>query len=230
MFAAADVQVKRRDKQLSFLSLTDCNRAVLHLDDILCRLDVVFELDLRRSGVSHRLVEAFDAVKLMLPRLCHLCSRCSDLVADDVILELVDLPLLSLVFLDAALGEHLLPDKIFAVSALEGGQRAVLDLADAGAELIKEVSVVGYNKYRALVAFQIALEPGQGTQIKVVGGLVEDEQIGLLKEQPCKGKPGLLAAGKGRYEPVLRDVSKAHAVEYGVYPDVYPIAVPSLEK
>jgi hypothetical protein len=56
---------------------------------------------------------------------------------------------------------------------------------------------VGDDDDRARVLAQVLLEPGHRLGVEVVGGLVEQQQVGLLEQQAAQRDAALLAAGEG---------------------------------
>ena len=49
--------------------------------------------------------------------------------------------------------------------------------------MVEEVPVVSYSNYRTFVLLQVLLQPVDGFGIKVVGRLIEEQYVGLLKQQ-----------------------------------------------
>ena len=58
---------------------------------------------------------------------------------------------------------------------------------------------MGDGDDRALVLLEVLLEPGDGLGVEVVGGLVEEQEIGALQEHAAQGDAALLAAGQMRH-------------------------------
>ena len=58
------------------------------------------------------------------------------------------------------------------------------------------------DEHRAAVAAEPALEPRDGVEIEVVGRLVEQEEVGLLREDDAEVQPTALAAGERRDRPL----------------------------
>jgi hypothetical protein len=48
----------------------------------------------------------------------------------------------------------------------------------------------------ALVFLQVVLQPRHGLGVEVVGGLVEQQDVGLLQQQPAERHAAPLAAGE----------------------------------
>ena len=73
-------------------------------------------------------------------------------------------------------------------------QLAVTEQRDlAVGDPLEQVAVVGDDEQRAGPAVEHVLERGQGLDVEVVGGLVEDEHVGLGHEQPQQLQPPPLA-------------------------------------
>ena len=56
---------------------------------------------------------------------------------------------------------------------------------------------MGDGQHGALVAVQVFLQPFGGVEVQVVGGLVQQEDIRVLQNQPGQIDPGLFPAGEG---------------------------------
>ena len=63
---------------------------------------------------------------------------------------------------------------------------------------------MGDDKDRARIGAGVPLEPIDGFGIEMVGRLVEQQQVGLLKKQPAKRDTAAFAAGEPRYVGILR--------------------------
>jgi len=61
---------------------------------------------------------------------------------------------------------------------------------------IHKVAVVGHQHHRAFPVVQVAFQPFYGLQIKVVRGLVQEQQVGRFKQQPGEHRPRLLPAAE----------------------------------
>ena len=85
------------------------------------------------------------------------------------------------------------------VVALPGQAVAALELQDPLGHVVEEVPVVGHQHDGAVVALQVGLQPVHRLGVQVVGGLVEQQQVGLLQQQAAQGHPALLAAGQVRH-------------------------------
>ena len=86
--------------------------------------------------------------------------------------------------------------QIRGVVALVGIKVAAVDLADPLGNVVQEVAIVCDGKHRALVVVQEVLEPQDRLGVQVVGGLIEQQQVGSLEQQLAQGHATALAAGK----------------------------------
>ena len=136
-------------------------------------------------------------------------------------LQLLDLgPVLFILlelFLKAALP---LENKKAVVAAVKFGP-AVHDLDAALRDDVEEIAVVADRKHRALEVQDIILQPFGGVQVKVVGRLVEQQDVRILEDQPREVHARSLAA-RERVEGLLphggRDVETARdAAALGVH-------------
>src|SRR5262245_60025873 len=75
------------------------------------------------------------------------------------------------------------------VIALVGDAAAAIELEDPAGHVIEEIAVVGDDQDRTGIIAQMALEPADGLGVEMVGGLVEQEQVRLLKKQPAERHP-----------------------------------------
>jgi hypothetical protein len=83
---------------------------------------------------------------------------------------------------------------VLAVVAGVAGEPAVLELQDRARHRVQEVAVVGDDEHGRLRALDEVLEPLDGVQVEVVGRLVEEDEIGLLEQEPGKSYAVLLSA------------------------------------
>ena len=96
------------------------------------------------------------------------------------------------------LGRELLGScgEVFGVVALVTFEDAVAKLDDPVGDLVKEMAVVGDDEERAGVVAEVVHEPPDAVGVEVVGGLVEDEDVGAGDDGACEGDAALLAAGE----------------------------------
>ena len=135
--------------------------------------------------------------------------------AGDEFLELLDLFLFLLVgFLHLADQESggLVPEVV--VAGVEG-DLAVIDVRDVGADLVEEISVVGDDNDCVREVDQELLQPVDGVQIQMVGGLVEEQDVGISKESAGKKYFDLLCARDLAHEISVELCLDAEAVQQG---------------
>ena len=84
------------------------------------------------------------------------------------------------------------------VVALVADEATAVDLGDPLRDVVEEVPVVGDGDDGAVVLLQVLLEPEHALGVEVVGGLVEQQQVGLLQQQLGERDAALLTAGEVR--------------------------------
>ena len=75
----------------------------------------------------------------------------------------------------------------------QGMPLAAVELEDPAGHVVEEVAVVGHGDDRAGVLLQVPLQPGHRLGVEVVGGLVQQQQIGRGEQEPAQGHPPALA-------------------------------------
>ena len=88
---------------------------------------------------------------------------------------------------------------------------------------------MGDRQHGALELVQILLQPLGGLQVQVVGGLVQQQDVGVLQDQPAQIHPGLLPAGEPVEELFPHPRADLKAAAHLVLPGVGVIAAPGLE-
>ena len=68
----------------------------------------------------------------------------------------------------------------------------VFHFEDPVDDLVEEVPVVGNHHDGAFVAGQVLLQPFQGSDVQMVGGLVQHQQVRLFQQQGGQGQAGAL--------------------------------------
>ena len=111
------------------------------------------------------------------------------LLGGDALLQPLGLALL-------ALDQLLRPGLEAGEAVIELVQPAALEPEHAGREPREEGAVMADEEQRALEAQQHLLEPFDGRQIEVIGGLVQQQQIGIAGQRPGQGRAPALAAGE----------------------------------
>ncbi len=90
------------------------------------------------------------------------------------------------------------------VVALPRDARAAVQLEDPARHVVEEVAVVGDRDDRARVLLQELLEPGDRLRVEVVGGLVQQQEVGLLQQEAAERHAADLAAREGAHVRVAR--------------------------
>ncbi len=114
----------------------------------------------------------------------------------DIGFEPGDLPLLETVLL-LLLGPLLLLELgVFGVFRLIEFRGLVLHVEGLVGDPVEEKPVVGDEQDGLVLRIggEVAFEPEHGVEVQVVGGLVEDEDVGFPGQQSCEGEPGALSA------------------------------------
>ena len=97
------------------------------------------------------------------------------------------------------------------VAALRHAPPAALQLQHAGGHRLQEPAIVRHEDQRRVEPVQVLLQPLDRVDVEVVGGLVQQQQVGLAGQRPRQRGPGQLAAGEGVQLPleVLRREAEA---------------------
>ena len=85
--------------------------------------------------------------------------------------------------------------EVGGVVALVREEAAAVHLADPLGHVVQEVAVVRDGQHRAGVGAQELLQPQHRLGVQVVGGLVEQQQVGRLQQQLAQRHATALAAG-----------------------------------
>ena len=83
------------------------------------------------------------------------------------------------------------------VVAAERDALPAIQLEDPLRDVVEEVPIVGDGDDRARVLLEEALEPLDGLGVEVVRGLVEEQQVGMLEEQPARARRGASRRRRG---------------------------------
>ena len=100
------------------------------------------------------------------------------------------------------------------VVALERDALPAVELEDPAGDVVEEVAVVGHGHDRALVALEMALEPGDRLGVEVVRRLVEEQQVRRREQQPAERDAATLATRERRHVAVA--LGKAQRVHGAV--------------
>ena len=177
----------------------------------------------QHDALGHELVELFDAVL----RLTGLGGLVAELL--DELLEVGDLAvLLGLGGLELLERRLALLDEGGVVAGVHG-ELAVFDGGHVVDHAVEEGTVVAHDEDGAVVARKEALEPTDAGKVEVVGRLVEQQHVGVAKQQLGELDAHLPAAGElGDVAAEVGD-GKAQAGEDGAGPRLNLIAVGRLE-
>ena len=97
------------------------------------------------------------------------------------------------------------------VVAGERDAAAAVQLQDPLRDVVEEVAVVGDGDDGARVLLEEPLQPLDRLGVEVVGRLVEQQQVGVLEQQPAERDAALLAAGqRGDVGVVGRAAQRVH--------------------
>ena len=88
--------------------------------------------------------------------------------------------------------------KEVAEVALVGVQLLVIDFQDAVADVFQEIPIVRDHQQGGSHGSQALFQPGDHVEVEVVGGLVEDQEVGLLQEHLGQGHPSLFTTAEAR--------------------------------
>ena len=173
----------------------------------------------RKFEIHHRVVllgcgDPLDFCEHLDARLheCCLVGGCAEAI--DEALDLGDFALLGFVLLAVGfLADHRLAFEVGKISRIFFGA-AVGEGDGARAKCVEQPAVVGNEQNRAGVVDEVLLDPDLRVDVEVVGGLVEQEDFGLLKKQLGHRDAHLPAAGK--LGAVAREISllEAEALEH----------------
>ncbi len=81
---------------------------------------------------------------------------------------------------------------------------SALELEDPADHVIEEVAVVGDHQHRAGIFLEMIFEPFHALGVEMVGRFVEQQDAGLLHQQPRQRHAALFAAGQVLDAPVRR--------------------------
>ena len=90
------------------------------------------------------------------------------------------------------------------VVAFPGDALAPVQLEDPAGHIVEEVAVVGHGDDRSGILLQVPLQPGHAFGIQVVGGFVQQQDVGFLQQQPAQGHAPLFAARQHIHRRIAR--------------------------
>ena len=102
-------------------------------------------------------------------------------------------------------------------------------LGHAVAHLVQEVAVVRYDYHGAVVLLERLLQPGRGVKVEVIGGLVQQQQVGRYQQHARQAQPRALAARKQAGGLLLLCLGEAQAREHAAYARAPLVAARVLE-
>src|SRR5258707_10974349 len=85
---------------------------------------------------------------------------------------------------------------IVLIRALEIFDRVVIEVPDSGGDFVDQVVVVGHQQHRALIALKRDVQSVDGFEIEVVGGFIENQDVGFLQHQLAEHHARCFASGK----------------------------------
>jgi hypothetical protein len=185
---------------------------VLEFQGVLAAGLVLVELDVGALDVAAGQVVGGQALHFLAPRV-HLAGAGAGGEALDELLQLGDLLLpLGVLGLEPGADLHLLHHHVVvAAGVLDDG--LVVDVGDVGTDPVEEVAVVGDDHHRALVAGQEVLQPVDGFQVQVVGGLVQEQGLGIAEQGLGQQHTHLLAALELAHGTLVQVFGNAQAGE-----------------
>ena len=171
------------------------------------------ELEAERAVVAWDRARPLHLVELLHPRLG--LARLGRLVAEalDEALHPGDLRLLLLDLLaelDLARGRLAAPR---VPRAREEARAPGLELQHRGADRLEEPAVVRHEDHRGVELGEVLLEPLERDDVEVIGGLVEQQQVGVARQRAGERGARELAAGEARELAVELLVGEAEPVQ-----------------
>src|SRR6266550_699812 len=82
------------------------------------------------------------------------------------------------------------------IIALVGNAPAAVEFENPTRDVVEEIAVVGDDQDRAGILPQVAFQPRYRFGVEMVGRLVQEQQVGLVEQQPAQRDPAALAAGE----------------------------------
>ena len=159
-----------------------------------------FEAKAHRRRIARRRRQAWQALEALA-----LALRLKGVDAGDVALDV----LLFLLYIRALLLQLALARKPalgplrheLAVVSLVRFTRARLHVQDVRADGVEECTIVRHDDHRLVGLLQPLLEPIRGVEVEVVGGLIEEQQVGRRDELRRQADAPPFAARERRHEP-----------------------------
>ena len=182
-----------------------------------------------RALVARVALDALDLVQLLDPRLGLFGLR--GLVAEALDEALHPL-YLGLLLLDG-LAQGDVAGGLFAAPLMPGAREearpAGLQLEDCSAHGLQEPAVVGDQHDGSVEVHEGLLQPLQGLDVEMVGGLVQQQHVRARGQRPRQRGPRQLPAGEGVQAPLQIRVGEAQAVGHGGGPGAPQVPAPRLQ-
>ena len=86
--------------------------------------------------------------------------------------------------------------KVGRIIALVGEVFSAIEFENPADDIIEEITVMGDHQHRAGIELEVVLQPFDALGIEVVGRFVEQQDAGLLDQQPGQRDAALFTAGK----------------------------------
>ena len=187
-------------------------RDLLDLEDVLAGGTRLLEADVGALDVGAGQLGGGEALDLLLARGDLAGARAAGEARDELV-ELGDLLLALLVLaLDARADGGLLLHHVVVAAVVED-DGLVVDVGDVGADGVEEVAVVGDGDQRAVVADEEVLQPEDGVEVEVVGGLVQQQRLRLAEQRLGQQHAHLLPALQLAHLALVQRVGDVEALQ-----------------
>jgi hypothetical protein len=90
------------------------------------------------------------------------------------------------------------------IVSFPGNAVAAVEFQDPLGDVVEKITVVRHRDHGARILFEKMFEPGHRLGIQVVGGLVQEQHVGLRQQQTAQGDAALLAARQFPYDGIPR--------------------------
>ena len=177
-------------------TLPDLDAEIFQHHQLIPRFYVIFKAKFQLICLVLGCLGDLQLFQLPAAALRHFGSGGAHKVAVHIVLQLFSQCHVGIVLLLAqGIGGFLL-GQIGREVALVGGHGLEGHLPDLCTDIIEEIAVVADHQHRTGVALEVIFQPFHGGKVQVVGGLVQNEDIGLFQQQLCQAQPRQLAAGE----------------------------------
>ena len=104
------------------------------------------------------------------------------------------------------------------IVALPGNALAAVEFENPAGHVVEEIAVVGHGDDGALVLLQVGLQPLHRLGVEVVGGLVQQEDVGFSEQQAAEGHAAPFASGEVLHRRVAVGAAQRihRAFQFGV--------------